>query len=48
MVNGYLKDIVLLISLRLRSEISLPIMRELVPHYLQDTGKVYLDSILTQ
>lgn len=25
---------------RLRSEINLPIMRELVPHYLQDSGRV--------
>ncbi|XP_057965148.1 guanine nucleotide exchange factor SPIKE 1 [Malania oleifera] len=30
---------------QLRSEISLPIMRELVPHYLQDTGKERLDYL---
>ena len=29
-----------MVLLRLRSEISLPIMKELVPHYLQDTGRV--------
>ncbi|KAB1216896.1 Dedicator of cytokinesis protein 8 [Morella rubra] len=33
------------VQLRLRSEISLPIMRELVPHYLQDTGKERLDYL---
>nr|GLL49291.1 hypothetical protein VITISV_035473 [Ipomoea trifida] len=27
---------------RLKSEISLPVMKELVPHYLQDSGKVCL------
>jgi len=32
-----------MILLRLRSEISLPIMRELVPHYLQEMGKVCLE-----
>lgn len=30
---------------QLRSEISLPIMKELVPHYLQDTGKERLDYL---
>ncbi|XP_031375133.1 guanine nucleotide exchange factor SPIKE 1 isoform X2 [Punica granatum] len=30
---------------QLRSEISLPIMRELVPHYLQDAGKERLDYL---
>ncbi|KAI6674336.1 hypothetical protein NL676_002242 [Syzygium grande] len=30
---------------QLRSEISLPIMRELVPHYLQDAGKESLDYL---
>ncbi|KAJ4832808.1 MAP kinase Spk1 [Turnera subulata] len=30
---------------QLRSEISLPIMRELLPHYLQDTGKERLDYL---
>ncbi|XP_021300419.1 guanine nucleotide exchange factor SPIKE 1 isoform X2 [Herrania umbratica] len=30
---------------QLRSEISLPIMRELVPHYLQDSGKERLDYL---
>ncbi|XP_059634647.1 guanine nucleotide exchange factor SPIKE 1 isoform X2 [Cornus florida] len=30
---------------QLRSEISLPIMRELVPHYLQDTSKERLDYL---
>lgn len=30
---------------QLRSEISLPIMRELVPHYLQDTGRERLDYL---
>ncbi|KAI4319269.1 hypothetical protein MLD38_032891 [Melastoma candidum] len=30
---------------QLRSEISLPIMRELVPHYLQDTAKERLDYL---
>lgn len=29
-----------MVQIRLRSEICLPIMRELVPHYLQDAGKV--------
>jgi hypothetical protein len=38
--NGYLEAIMDMVLLRLRSEISLPIMRELVPHYLQDTGRV--------
>ncbi|KAF8395959.1 hypothetical protein HHK36_017570 [Tetracentron sinense] len=31
--------------IRLRSEISLPIIRELVPHYLQDSGKERLDYL---
>lgn len=39
-MNGYLKAVILVVLFRLRSEISLPIMRELVPHYLQDSGKV--------
>ncbi|KAI8538276.1 hypothetical protein RHMOL_Rhmol09G0089800 [Rhododendron molle] len=30
---------------QLRSEISLPIMKELVPHYLQETGKERLDYL---
>ena len=30
----------LVVLYRLRSEINLPIMRELVPHYLQDAGRV--------
>ncbi|XP_061357893.1 guanine nucleotide exchange factor SPIKE 1 isoform X1 [Gastrolobium bilobum] len=30
---------------QLRSEINLPIMRELVPHYLQDTGRERLDYL---
>ncbi|XAR56047.1 hypothetical protein NMG60_11036336 [Bertholletia excelsa] len=30
---------------QLRSEISLPIMKELVPHYLQDSGKERLDYL---
>uniref|UniRef100_A0A803P3J8 Guanine nucleotide exchange factor SPIKE 1 n=1 Tax=Cannabis sativa TaxID=3483 RepID=A0A803P3J8_CANSA len=30
---------------QLRSEISLPIMKELVPHYLQDTGRERLDYL---
>lgn len=30
----------IMVFLRLRSEISLPIMKELVPHYLQDTSRV--------
>lgn len=30
---------------QLRSEISLPIMRDLVPHYLQETGKERLDYL---
>ncbi|KAJ4705604.1 guanine nucleotide exchange factor SPIKE 1-like [Melia azedarach] len=30
---------------QLRSEISLPIIKELVPHYLQDTGKERLDYL---
>lgn len=32
--------------LRLRSEISLPIMKELAPHYLQDSGKVLVTYCL--
>lgn len=33
-------------SCRFRSEISLPIMKELVPHYLQESGKVCFKSCL--
>lgn len=33
--------IILVVLFRLRSEISLPIMRDLVPHYLQDSAKVW-------
>lgn len=33
------------INIQLQSDISLPVLRELVPHYLQDTGKERLDFL---
>ena len=38
----------LMVPFRLRSDISLPIMRELAPDYLQNSVKVYLDIILAK
>ncbi|KAM3684141.1 hypothetical protein ACB098_11G022000 [Castanea mollissima] len=44
MVVGY-ASLPLSTHAQLRSEISLPIMKELVPHYLQDTGRERLDYL---
>ena len=40
LLTWYLQAYAFVVIYRLRSEITLPVMRELVPHYLQDAGRV--------